>query len=345
MFAAGIINTIIMTYGNPALTNVSSAEAITNITCTNPAAGAITATVTGGIPPYSYSLNGGAFQASNTFTGLAKGTATLTIKDGGCQTLTKTVTIGLTNNLTLTTTPATDTSVCAGATVPLAATSPAGATYQWTPATGLTNAVVNNPTATVYNNIAYTVTASLNGCTKTQTIPVTVKPGPTVDAGPDKTIVSGSSVTLEGSGSAGNILWSPAASLSNANIFTPLANPTTTTQYTLTVTDANNCRSSDDVLVTVLPWCVKPMKAFTPNGDGINDKWFATTGGGCTSKVSVVVYNRYGHTVYANENYQNDWNGTYKGETIPDATYYYAITYLLIDGRTITLSGDVTILR
>ena len=345
MFLGGAGSTNILIYGNPGLTNVSSTESITNVSCTNITAGAVTVTAIGGIPPYSYSLNGGAFQASNTFTGLSKGSQTLTIKDGGCQTITKTLTIGLTDNLTLTTTPATDTSVCAGAPVPLFAVSAPAATYQWTPAAGLSSATVSNPTAIVYNNSSYTVTASLNGCSRTKTIPINIKPSPTVSAGPDKTIISGSSVQLEGSGSSGSVLWSPATTLDNATIYTPTATPTTTTQYTITVTDANHCTSSDEVVVTVLPYCVKPMHAFTPNNDGVNDKWLATTGGGCTSRVSVIVYNRYGHTVYANENYQNDWNGTWKGETLPDATYYYAITYYLVDGRTIQLSGDVTILR
>jgi CHU_C Type IX secretion signal domain len=49
--------------------------------------------------------------------------------------------------------------------------------------------------------------------------------------------------------------------------------------------------------------------------------------------------------VYRNDNYVNDWDGTYKGKPIPDGTYYYAITYRLINGKSILLKGDVTILR
>jgi gliding motility-associated-like protein len=87
------------------------------------------------------------------------------------------------------------------------------------------------------------------------------------------------------------------------------------------------------------------MEAFTPNGDGINDKWLVTDGGACTSKIIVSVFNRYGGLVYNNENYQNNWDGTYKGKPVPDGTYYYVINYKLVTGNTIALKGNVTILR
>ena len=68
---------------------------------------------------------------------------------------------------------------------------------------------------------------------------------------------------------------------------------------------------------------------------------------GCALRrsVYVTVFNRYGNVVYRNDNYVNDWDGTYKGKPIPDGTYYYAITYRLINGKSILLKGDVTILR
>jgi gliding motility-associated-like protein len=59
----------------------------------------------------------------------------------------------------------------------------------------------------------------------------------------------------------------------------------------------------------------------------------------------VKVFNRYGDVVYTNENYQNDWTGTYKGKPVADGTYYYAITFRLINGNAIALKGDITILR
>lgn len=189
--------------------------------------------------------------------------------------------------------------------------------------------------------------AACGNITKSITVPV--RPAPTVNAGADVTIVEGDDVMLAGisSGTPATIAWTPTAGvLSGAATFTPRVKPATSTTYLMTVIDANGCTSADNTTVTVLPWCLKVMDAFTPNGDGMNDKWVVTNNGGmCATNVYVKVFNRYGNEVYVNNNYQNNWDGTYNGKPIPDGTYYYAITYKLFNGKTVLLRGDVTILR
>lgn len=343
-FSAPTASASIMEYGNPANIVVNSTETITNATCTNLNGGSITINATGAIAPYTYSINGGAFQSSNTFTGLTQGAKTITIKDAFCGIITKTVTVGFTDNLTLTSNN--DTLVCAGAPVQLIATSPA-TSYSWSPALGLSNPSISNPVANVVTSTPFTVTASLNGCVRTKTVNVNIKPNPVISAGPDKTIVEGEKILLIGSGTASPVFlsWTPAATLTDANTYFPTASPLNTTTYTLTVKDVNNCTSTDDAIVTVLPVCIKVLNAFTPNGDGINDLWFVTSGNTCTSQISVGVYNRYGIPVYKNDNYQNNWDGTFNGKPVPDGTYYYKITFKTVTGRVIIRQGDVTILR
>lgn len=337
----------IMEYGNPANVNVNTTEAVTNASCTNPTGGSITVNTTGGIAPYTYSINGGAFQSSNSFTGLTQGPKTIVVKDAFCGTITKTINIGFSDNLALTTNN--DTLVCAGAPVQmLASTNGTGATYTWSPSGGLSAANISNPVATVNSSAAYTVTATLNGCVRNKTVNIGIKPNPVINAGPDKTIVDGDEVVLEGSGTAtpASVAWTPNSTLTGANTYTPVAKPNTTTVYTLTVRDNNNCTSTDNMVVNVIPYCLKVMNAFTPNGDGQNDVWIVTNNGGsCTRQVFATVFNRYGNIVFKDDNYQNKWDGTYKGKPVADGTYYYAITYRLINGASITLKGDVTILR
>jgi gliding motility-associated-like protein len=343
--AAPTANGSIMEYGNPLNINVNFTQTVVNATCTAPNGGSITVTASGGLPPYQYSINGGAFQSSNVFSGLNQGAKTITVKDAFCGVLTKTVTVGFTDNLTLTTTPNTETTVCAGVPVQLTATS-AATNYSWTPSLGVSSTTINNPTVTINSTNTYTVTATLNGCVRTSTVRVFVNQNPIVSAGPDKTIVEGDAVTLNGaSNNSASIVWSPSATLTGFNSFTPVAKPSTTTTYTLTVRDNNNCVGSDNTIVTVVPVCLKVMDAFTPNGDGTNDRWLVTTSAPCTSNMSVNVYNRYGNIVYKNGSYQNNWDGTYNGKPVPDGTYYYNIVYTLINGNQITLKGDVTILR
>jgi gliding motility-associated-like protein len=73
--------------------------------------------------------------------------------------------------------------------------------------------------------------------------------------------------------------------------------------------------------------------------------WQVTRGFSCVKKILAKVYNRYGGVVYENENYQNNWNGTYKGKNLADGTYYYVLEFTLINDKKVFFKGDVTILR
>jgi len=75
------------------------------------------------------------------------------------------------------------------------------------------------------------------------------------DAGADVTIGLDESVTLDGGASGGvapySFAWTPAAGLSDAAIAQPVASPSETTTYQLSVTDAGGATATDDVTVTV----------------------------------------------------------------------------------------------
>ena len=75
-------------------TLVVAAALVNNISCHNANDGVISVTVSGGTPPYEYSLDGMNFQADNTFGGLAAGTYTVTVLDSeGFTRTTNSVTI------------------------------------------------------------------------------------------------------------------------------------------------------------------------------------------------------------------------------------------------------------
>lgn len=190
-----------------------------------------------------------------------------------------------------------------------------------------------------------TVTPRLQNCNGIESsFNISVFPGATANAGPDVTIITGDNYLMRASGSAGSYIWSPSTSLNNSALLNPTASPVTTTTYTLRVTTNQGCTATDDVTINVLPYCVKPLNAFTPNGDGINDKWFITNGS-CLIKAGVQIFNRYGSKVFEDKDYKNNWDGTYNGKPLPDGTYYYIISYSLINNKVETRSGNVTILR
>ena len=90
--------------------------------------------------------------------------------------------------------------------------------------------------------------------------------------------------------------------------------------------------------------CIDPPTVFTPNNDGFYDKWVVINGT-CAKVVKVNVYNRWGGQVYENANYDNSWDGTYKGKALPDGTYYFIVVATLRSGGQAVLKGNVTIMR
>jgi gliding motility-associated-like protein len=313
----------------------------TDATCDNN--GSITINTTSTIP-LQYSINNGTnYYSTNVFTNLAPGTYAVSVNatTTSCP-FTQNVTIALNGSISVN--AGLDTTICAGASFTRTLVSTA-TSYVWTSSGGLNSpsvspAAVLSPQATT----TYTITAIRGNCTATDELLVNVIPGATVNAGQDASIFGGQSYTMQATASAGVYAWTPATGLSNAGILQPVATPQVTTTYTLQVTNSQGCISSDQIVITVIPYCIKPMEAFTPNGDGINDYWLITTGN-CLKAAKAQVFNRYGAKVFESNDYHNDWKGTYNGKPLPDGTYYFMITYTLLNGKTEYKKGNVTILR
>lgn len=123
-------------------------------------------------------------------------------------------------------------------------TVPGTLTYLWSPSSGLNNSAISSPIANLSSSATYTLTASNNICSSTDQVAITVNSLPTVNAGPDKTICIGNSVTLSGAG-ASTYTWNNG--VTNGTAFMPTA----TTNYTVTGTDSNGCTNTDQVVVTL----------------------------------------------------------------------------------------------
>lgn len=131
--------------------------------------------------------------------------------------------------------------------------------YSWSPTTGLSNPAIANPVAMPTQTTKYFVTVtSPNNCTATDSVTVTVNPL-TIEAGTAKSYVCGDSVKLDSitSNYTGpgflSYSWTPTTGLSNPAIANPVAMPTETTKYYVTVTSPNNCTATDSVTVNVSP--------------------------------------------------------------------------------------------
>ena len=126
--------------------------------------------------------------------------------------------------------------------------------YSWLPTAGLSDPNIANPVAHPSVTTTYTLQVTdANGCYVSDSVLITVDPLPTANAGIDISICNGSTVQLIGSGTGTSPLsysWLPTTGLSDPNIPGPLATPTDTTFYQLTVTDSYGCAAIDSVLIT-----------------------------------------------------------------------------------------------
>jgi gliding motility-associated-like protein len=153
---------------------------------------------------------------------------------------------------------------------------------------------------------------------------------PVVNAGPDTTIALGTTIQMYGSATGDGLLqylWTPSFGLSLVNIPNPYFSGNDTTEFTLTVSDTYGCADSDHITVFVyVPDEIELPNTITPDGDGKNDMWKLNPKLNLDGS-HLVIFNRWGETVYETSNYANNWDGTYKGtgRRLPDGTYYYVL--------------------
>ncbi len=156
--------------------------------------------------------------------------------------------------------------ICAGGSTPL--TGSGGVSCSWAPATGLSNSSSCTPSAAPSATTTYTLTVTdASGCVSNNApaVTVTVRPKPTAAASGSASICPGGSAPLSGSGGA-SCQWAPATGLSNASSCTPTAAPSATTVYTLTVTSAEGCVSTNAPSVTVTVNPTPPTPTASNNG-------------------------------------------------------------------------------
>ena len=116
-------------------------------------------------------------------------------------------------------------------------------------------------------------------------------------------------------------------------------------RFWVEVTTDQNCTSSDTIDIGFIenyPFVGLP-KAFTPNGDGHNDKLFIR--GGDVKEASLVIYNRLGHKLFETSNINTGWDGFFKGQLQDIDVYVYVLEVTFLDGKHVVKKGNVALLR
>ena len=249
-----------------------------------------------------------------------------------------------------------DKSICIGEKVALRAAATT-ASVKWFNAEGLSDTGIPNPVAQPVKTTTYGVVAYSSNVCKNDTGFVTISVGyiPVVDAGPNKTVEANELVQLNAKAAAADITsytWSEAAGLSCTACTNPSFTAVKDVVYTFTVKTLYGCVARDEVKCTVLP--AKPAllmpTAFTPNNDGLNDRFYVK-GYGLVTVKHMLIFNKWGQKVFEKFNVPaNDpaygWSAETNGEpTGNSAVFVYQITAITHNGTELHLKGTVTVLR
>ena len=248
-----------------------------------------------------------------------------------------------------------DTTICQGTSAQLNASG--GFAYSWSPATGLSNTNIPNPTAAPNDTTTYTVVVSVvnsNGDTCLVTLTTTVNVvvltvGNATLTSDRDTIFKGESVQLTTTpNNANSYTWLPVEGLSDPSISNPIATPLKTTTYTVFIAGQGGCGITKQITIVVLSnICDEPdifiPNTFTPNGDGNNDIFNVR---GNNIEVSYLsVYNRWGEKVFDSNDKKTGWNGTYKNKASKPDVFAYYVKIKCYNGKEYFKKGNVTLIR
>ena len=136
--------------------------------------------------------------------------------------------------------------------------------------------------------------------------------------------------------------------ISNSGAGVPVAdfNNIAPGSYMFEFTPISNCTNQTyPVLITkeaCSNWVTLP-NAFSPNNDGINDK-FREYGSNLV-EINLTVYNRWGQLVFETNTLGQGWDGTFNNEEQDIGTYIYYIKATFDDGTSEAIKGTVTLIR
>ncbi|MBL7720054.1 MAG: PKD domain-containing protein [Flavipsychrobacter sp.] len=242
-------------------------------------------------------------------------------------------------------------SICVGESTVLTATG--GDTYLWLPPDGLDNNQLATPTATPQNTTTYMAIVNQQGCfADTSYVTVTVSHPPTVNLGPDQTIVAGGSIQLNAEGSdIFSYAWNNGETLTCTDCKDPVATPVAPTLYVVTVSNEFGCESRDDINISLKCDGSQAFipNTFTPNSDFVNDKFFVSSKG-IRVITRFAIYNRWGELVFDAQNIppnspNHGWDGTFKGKPLEPDVFVYMIEAICDLGDVLKYKGDISLIR
>jgi PKD repeat protein len=229
-------------------------------------------------------------------------------------------------------------------------------TYTWTPAIGLSSTTIPNPIANPSVTTRYRVIGrDENSCfADTAFIEIAVGNYSTISLGPDLTLPTGTEQVLTSVVTNGPVKtwqWSPSTNLSCNYCPAPVATIKNDITYVVNIQNIYGCAASDTL--SFKTFCENAQvfipNAFTPDGDGVNDKLIVRAKGIARVKF-FRVFNRWGDLVFERNNFtpndiNNSWDGKVRGVIGGPEVFVYTAEVICDNGATYVYKGNVSIIK
>ncbi len=130
----------------------------------------------------------------------------------------------------------------------------------------------------------------------------------------------------------------------NTGASTEFLTVTSAGNYSLVISNACG-QASDQVIVTYAPCMIAVPTAFTPNSDGLNDK-FGPAGLESIPWHQFKIYNNWGELIFQSSQSNPKWDGTFHGKRQLVGVYVWTLEYKTLETSSIQrLKGTVTLIR
>ncbi len=330
---------------------LSSSLAVEDIGCNGNSTGIISVVASGGTLPYSFLWSNGA--SSSQITNLASGLYNLSMTDANGCFLTTAAQVNEAPPLILETTKKDITcfgdhdgvlgSFVSGGIGPYA--------FQWS--NGQTSPEISGLAAGSFTVIV----TDANGCTVAASEYLEEQTKHAVHLGNDLLVYLGDFIELKAivnipQSEVMDYTWSGSEdSLQCADCFHYNFQATGPGCQQVLVLSKRGCVAVDTVCYQIRPHRrVYAPNVFSPNGDGTNDFFTIFSDDGVKQILSLSIFSRWGEQIYqANNILTNDepmgWDGTFKGKMMNINVFVWVADIEFVDGETLRLSGDVTLVR
>jgi gliding motility-associated-like protein len=245
-------------------------------------------------------------------------------------------------------------SICIGQQVTLRASG--AASYTWFPASGLNRTDIANPIARPNATTTYTVIGrDAAGCfSDTADVTITVGQPSQLNLGRDTTIMAGSTLDLFANVTNSPALtyrWRSIAALSCPTCPTTKVAVNNDACVSCTVTNTFGCETTDTICIKTFCKSAQVFipNAFSPDGDGVNDKLYVM-GTGIRIVKSFRIFNRWGQLVFEKAGFNaNDpaygWDGKVRGVAATNDVFVYTCEVVCENGTSFTYKGNVGIIN